>query len=536
MSDGKRCNVFRRSGALLGGWLTEFKSVALLALLAISFLPGQAAWTQTAPEASGPYSTLIIRNATIIDGSGAPARGPVDIVIKKNIIEQVVAADPVSRAKGLGPGSAVPSDGRVIDAQGMYVIPGLIDMHVHFFDFLPREYQYKLLLGHGVTTVRHFSQYAPEPDLAEKQRSAENKIIAPRLYVYGFWRAWPGDPRFTNAKDAPLVVREWKSKGVDGVKMADLPGEYPDIFKAVADEVHRQHMGLAVHISQNAVYPMNAVRVAADGATTIEHHYGYAESSFRNRKIQALPSDYNYMIEADRFFQTGAVWLQADLKRLHTEVIDSLLATAAKSGFAMVPTFVVYEPNRDLERVKTFPWHEKFTMPQLMQMWKPNPKNHGSYFTHWTSDNEAVWAQMFRRWMEFVQDYKNRGGQVAVGSDVGYIYGLWGFSTIREMELLEHAGFNPLEALHSATEVGAIALGNHQLGVIRPGYLADLVVLTANPLEDFKVMYGSGATRQKADGELTQVAGVKYTIRDGVVMDSQALLQDVQDMVAKAKK
>ena len=142
---------------------------------------------------------------------------------------------------------------------------------------------------------------------------------------------------------------------------------------------------------------------------------------------------------------------------------------------------------------------------------------------------------MYRRWMDFVEDYKNKGGKVAVGSDVGSIYCLWGFGTIREVELLEHAGFNPLEAFHSATEVGALSLGNTKLGAIRPGYSADLVLLTANPLDDVKIMYGTGATRQSPDGKTTQMKAVKYTIRDGVVMDSQALLRDAEKMVADAK-
>jgi imidazolonepropionase-like amidohydrolase len=494
---------------------------------------------QSEPQTAGPYGTLTIHNATLIDGTGSPARGPVDIIVKGNVIQQVVSADSVSRARDGAASAPVSAGGRVIDATGMYVTPGLIDMHMHLNDSpgVPLEYIYKLLLGHGVTTVRTFSigQMTPDQMVAEKQRSAENKIVAPRLFVFPFWRADPNDPRFSTATDAAAIVREWKAKGVDGVKMAGLPGEYPDIFKAVADEVHAQHMGLAVHIAQEAVFPMNAVRVATEGASTIEHHYGYAESSFSDRKIQKLPPDYNYSSEPDRFYQTGAVWLQADLKKLHTDVIDALLAAQARTGFTMVPTMVIYEANRDLERAKTFPWHEKFTMPDLMALWQPNPKRHGSYFYHWTSTDEADWAQMYHRWMDFVQDYKNRGGQVAVGSDVGFIYQLWGFGTIRELELLEQAGFSPLEALHSATEVGAISLGDHHLGAIRPGYAADLLVLTANPLDDFKIMYGTGATRQTPDGRAVQVKGIKYTIRAGVVMDSQSLLQDVQNMVTKAK-
>lgn len=494
---------------------------------------------QTGPEAAGPYSTLIIRNATIIDGTGSPARGPVDIIVKNDTIEQVVAADAVSRSRDGAATEAAPAGGRVIDAKGMYVIPGLIDMHMHLNDSpgIPLEYEYKLLLGHGVTTVRTFNigNMTPAQMVAERDRIAANKEIGPRMYVFPFWRANPKDPRFSTAKDAAEIVREWKALGVDGVKMAGLPGEYPDIFKVVADEVHKQNMGLAVHIAQEAVYPMNAVRVAAEGASTIEHHYGYAESSFTDREIQKLPPDYNYSSEPDRFYQTGAVWLQANLKKLHSDVINSLLATQARTGFTMVPTMVVYEANRDLERAKTLPWHEHFTMPDVMAHWQPNPKSHGSYFYHWTSINEGDWAQMYHRWMDFVNDYKNRGGNVAVGSDVGSIYALWGFATIREMELLEQAGFSPLEALHSATEVGAISLGNHHLGAIRPGYTADLVVLTQNPLDDFKVMYGTGATRQAANGQAEQVKAVKYTIRAGVVMDSQAMLRDVRNMVDKAK-
>jgi photosystem II stability/assembly factor-like uncharacterized protein len=259
-------------------------------------------------------------------------------------------------------------------------------------------------------------------------------------------------------------------------------------------------MGLAVHIAQEAVYPMNAVRVAAEGASTIEHHYGYAESSFSDRQIQKLPPDYNYSSEPERFYETGAVWLQAELEKLHTSVIDSLLATSEKTGFTLVPTMVVYEANRDIERAKSLPWLKDFALPAIMAHWSPSPSAHGSYFYHWTSDDEADWAQMYRRWQDFVEDYKNRGGKVAVGSDVGSIYSLWGLATIREIALLEECSFSPLEALHSATEVGAISLGSHQLGAIRPGYLADLVVLTANPLEDIKVMYGTDATRQSEDG------------------------------------
>jgi hypothetical protein len=217
-------------------------------------------------------------------------------------------------------------------------------------------------------------------------------------------------------------------------------------------------------------------------------------------------------------------------------VIHSLLDSMHMTGFIMVPTFSIYEANRDVTRAANLPWHATYTLPVVMDSFLPNPAHHASYFYEWTSNKEADWARAYRRWLDFVNDYKNQGGLVAVGSDTGFLFELWGFGTIRELEMLEEAGFSPLEALHAATENGARVVKNPELGLIRPGYLADLVVLSENPLVDVKVFYGTGVTRVSADRKQVHEQCVKYTIRDGVVFDSQALLRDVRDMVTKAKQ
>ncbi|MGH9593919.1 MAG: amidohydrolase family protein, partial [Bryobacteraceae bacterium] len=292
----------------------------------------------------------------------------------------------------------------------------------------------------------------------------------------------------------------------------------------------------AVHIGQDGVYPMNAVQIAADGASTIEHHYGYPESSYSGQTIQDLPPDYNYSSEPDRFLETGRSWLQADVHKLHTDVINSLLDTMHRTGFIMVPTFSIYEANRDVTRAENLPWHNDYTLPVVMDSFRPNPAHHASYFFDWTSNKEADWARAYRIWMDFVNDYKNRGGVVAVGSDSGFLFSLWGFGTIRELEMLEEAGFSPLEAIHAATENGARVVKNPLLGVLRPGYLADLVVVSQNPLADIKVFYGVGVTRVSQDRKAVQEKCVKFTIKDGIVYDSQALLRDVREIVTKAKQ
>lgn len=511
-----------------------FGAALAAAALWLGCVVGIGAQSSATAESQGPYSTLVIRDATLIDGTGAPAAGPYDIVIKGDRITDVVPVNAISMARG----AQRPTGDRVIDAKGMYVMPGIVEMHAHVSSNknVPKDYIYKLYLGSGVTTIRTFNigSETPAQMVAERDAILANKQLGPRIYVYPFYRDGSG-PDASTPEGARKIVDQWHTLGVDGVKLAGMPGEYADTLRAIASEARKNGMGLAVHIAQQAVYQMNAVDVCQAGASSVEHHYGYAEAAFSDRTIQHLPADYNYANEAMRFLWTGQVWLQTNLNNLHTKVIDQLLDCYHKTGWTMDPTFVVYEGNRDVSRVQNLPWHKDYTLPAMMDYWAPNVEHHASFYFHWTSMDEATWARMFRRWLDFVNDYKNHGGAVSVGSDSGSIYDLWGFGTIRELELLENAGFTPLETIHAATEAGALNLGNKELGVIRPGYLADLVVLTANPLDDVKVLYGTGATRIGANGKIEQSSAVKYTIRGGVVYDAQALLRDVRAMVAQAK-
>lgn len=147
------------------------------------------------------------------------------------------------------------------------------------------------------------------------------------------------------------------------------------------------------------------------------------------------------------------------------------------------------------------------------------------------------WKENYRLWMTFVNEYKNRGGRVTTGSDSGFIFQLFGFAYIRELELLREAGFHPLEVMRSATFKGAEGLGQaDQLGSIEVGKLADMVLVSENPLQDLKVLYGTGAIRLDEDNQVYRAGGVAYTIKDGIVFDAKALLEDVAEMVKEAKK
>ncbi len=351
---------------------------AALALGAISYTPVAAEQAPAvAAEQAGPYPTLLVRNVTVIDGSGAPAYGPVNVVVKRNVIDRIDRVDPISAGRG---GAAAAQADRVIDGTGMYLMPGLVDGHTHVSSnsAVPADYIYKLLLGHGVTTVRVFNigNADPKAMVAEREKSAANQIVAPRMFIYPFWRG--SDPRYSTPEGARQVVDEWHALGVDGVKIASKPGLWPDVYHAIAEETRKFGMGVAVHIAQDGVYPMNAVEVAKEGAS-VEHHYGYPEASYSDRTIQDLPEDYNYSNEAERFLETGRSWLQADLKKLHGTVIDELLDAMHTRGFIMEPTFVVYEANRDVARAENLPWHHDYTLPVVMNSFRPDPSHHASY-------------------------------------------------------------------------------------------------------------------------------------------------------------
>ena len=139
--------------------------------------------------------------------------------------------------------------------------------------------------------------------------------------------------------------------------------------------------------------------------------------------------------------------------------------------------------------------------------------------------------------MTFVNEYKNRGGRVTVGSDNAFVFQVYGFGYIRELELLREAGFHPLEVLRSATLYGAQALGmEKEIGSVEIGKLADFVIIDQNPLENLQVLYGVGAIKLMDDNTVKRVGGIKYTIKDGIIYDSRKLLADVKRIVEEEKK
>jgi predicted amidohydrolase YtcJ len=188
-------------------------------------------------------------------------------------------------------------------------------------------------------------------------------------------------------------------------------------------------------------------------------------------------------------------------------------------------------------RARRAEWHEEYTLPSLWRFYLPSRISHGSYWHSWGTEQEVAWKENYKLWMTFLQEFKNRGGRVTAGSDSGFIFQLYGFAFIRELELLREAGFHPLEIIRSATLNGAEALGvADKLGSVEVGKFADMLIVDENPLENLQVLYGMGAIKLNENNEIIRVGGVRYTIKDGIIYDAKKLLDDVKKMVKEAKE
>lgn len=482
-------------------------------------------------EQGKQYQRLVIRNATVVNGRGTPAEGPVDIVIERDKIVDIIKTDAISLARQPA-GWQRPTGERMIDATGMYVLPGLVDMHVHVpldnHRVGPRgwEYVYKLLLGHGITTIRTCG-FGGEETLYEHRRLAElpGGPPIPRMVVlYGWPRHQPFAPDV--ARD---MVRQYRDGGADGIKLIDPVAE---VVEPVCDEVRKIGMtgGTAIHLSLSS--ETDAVQASNAGVTTIEHTYGIPEAALPG--AQAFPPEYNEMDELQRFRQSGHNWTEADR---YTDRVLGVLDLMIRNGTVWNPTMVVYEANRDLARARLSEWNDKYTTPALLKYWSPKPGVHASFHFDWRTADEIAWKRKYLIWMKYVNEFFARGGILTAGADAGSLYTLYGFSIVRELELFQESGLHPLDIVQIASTNAARVLNRPDLaGGVRRGFTADLAIVDGNPLANFKLMYGAGVD-SFLDDQVTKVkaGGVRWTIRAGTVFDARALMVEVEDYVNSCK-
>ncbi|HEX8837488.1 MAG TPA: amidohydrolase family protein [Candidatus Acidoferrum sp.] len=393
----------------------------------------------------------------------------VDVATGKELPDQTVVlqGDHIVSVAALDPTAAAPQ-GRVVDAHGAFLIPGLWDMHVHVQDLedLP------LYIANGVTGVRLMFGSKKTKELRARFASVPvaPDIVVGSAIVDGDPPVWPGSIVVHKPGDARRVVDEIKQRGADFVKIYDsIPR---GAFFALADEAGKQSIPFAGHLP----FAIRASEAADAGQRSIEHLTGIAIAcSSREQDLmkQLRPRQY------------------IENTNLHAEAVRSFDAAKCQALFAQfrrnrtwqVPTLAVHRAFGYLNDSHfTSDPRVAYMSEEVRRRWK---SSNDVRFRRWRPPEFELHRGLFRADEQMVGMMFRAGVPLLAGTDAMNPYCLPGFSLHDELVLLVQSGLTPLAALQAATLNPAEFLGrSDELGGIAPGKRADLVLLTADPLAD----------------------------------------------------
>jgi len=491
-----------------------------------------------APVHARQVRRLLIQHAMVINGTGTPAAGPLDILTEDGVISRMGASS-----------AGWPDADMVIDATGKWVMPGIINTHMHWHEErvgpMPIQYERNLYLAAGVTTAR---EVGGNFDKTKQWRaeSAAHTIIAPRMLLYPMLAdlVAPGQIYRKTPSEIRELVNSAKQRGADGIKLIGPLDR--DQAAAAVEQARLNGLRTTVHV---AVAETTARDYVDLGVNCIEHFYGVGDASLDG--LQDFPADQNMANEIHRFGRAGELYIQDNF---NPAKLTKLLEDMVAKGVAWSPTMSTYEANRDLIKAQNLPWYRDFLHPSLEEYYAPSLARHGTYWLGWTSTQEARWRKNYQVWMAALREFGLKGGIIGTGDDAGYLYGsLYGFGITRELELHEEAGFRPVEAIRHATVDGAKIVGlADRLGRIREGFIADILVVNGNPLQNLHVLNAAGADIMTFDGKpidnysgifdpadprvkVARGGGIEWTIKDGIPYHVPTLTKEVKDMVTKAR-
>ena len=444
------------------------KALSFAAVLVVAALQFVQARQSTQPK------SLVFTHVTIIDATGAPARPEMTVVITGDRITELGSATTIR----------IPKGARVVDATGKFLIPGLWDMHVHWFGF-DKAYL-GLFIANGVTGVRvmwgapvHFEW---RREIEEGKQTGPRMIISSTI-VDGPNPIWPSSIAVASEAEARQAVIKLKHDGYDFVKVYSLLPR--GAYFAIADESKKQGLSFAGHVP----FSVSAGEASDAGQKSIEHltglllacstrdeelRSGFVDAYLHPPSGQRLPGPARTRplnrLMLETFSPEKAATLFARFKRNHTWQCPTL--TVLRSGaFLNDPNF------RKDPRLKYLP-------TELIKAWDPA---NDYRFRDRTADDFEVSRLVFQKHTELVGMMYRSGVDFLAGTDVGNPYCFPGFSLHDELELLVGAGMTPMAALQAATLNPARFLGRERdLGTVEKGKIADVVLLERNPLEDIR--------------------------------------------------
>ncbi|MEO6903575.1 MAG: amidohydrolase family protein [Bacteroidia bacterium] len=438
------------------------------------------------PTASSQTSTqFVIKNVSVITmASPNEITSNATVVIKDNHIESI--------------NGSFPENAKIIDGKGKYLIPGLIDVHVHLLT--DKSFGRKTptqkpdltfntqdimtpLIANGVTTVLDLN--STMETFSEKKEIEKGYVIGPRIALAALINGGTGEGRIANtAEEGRIMVRNAKAEGYDFIKTySQLSVE---AFTAIVDEAYKQ------------------------GLKTV----GHIPNAFKGNLEKAFVPHFGMVAHAEEFSKYSDSF----------DIQDALnFAKLAKdNGTWLSPTLTtivwIAKQTHSIECIQNSPTL-KYVHPLIQSKWLTA----NNYVKRATLENAAYFDNMVKFHFQLVKSFKEAGVPIVAGTDAGVSGVVLGFSLHDELELLVEAGLTPEEALNSATILPARWLGiDTQLGTIETGKLADLILLDDNPLTDIKnarkiagvFVNGKWLDRKELNKRLFDLASRNTALRD----------------------
>jgi imidazolonepropionase-like amidohydrolase len=401
---------------------------------------------------------IALVGGNVISGAGDPVLRDAVVVIRQGHIETVSPRE----------GFEIPKTALVVDVTGSWIIPGLIDGHVHTERWALGRY-----VAAGVTSVRDVHGQE-DSILALREQVSLGGLVAPRIYSAG---AMIDGPPATYADATEVRTAEQARKAVDARAVAGV--DYlkiythitPELLKPLLDEASTFNLKVTAHLGLT-----DALTAARMGVSSIEHLTGIPEATSEKPD--------RFYAEHRASFWRGWTYFEKSWAGLDSAGLHRVAVALAEAHVANVPTLVLHETLSRLDDPAMLNQPDLKTVPDsVVRRWNlPDMVARAG----WTANDYPAFRASRHGEDLFLREFRAAGGRIVAGTDAGTQMIVPGLSLHTELELLVNAGLTPSDAIQTATHNTAQLLGADSLGLIAPGKVADLVVLRSNPLSDIR--------------------------------------------------
>jgi imidazolonepropionase-like amidohydrolase len=412
--------------------------------------------------------------------AGAPALPDQTVLIAKERIATL----------GLSDTTAIPRGAQIVDARGKFLIPGLVDMHVHLTAAGEpdgsRKFMLPLLLANGITSVRDMGSFL-ESIFPLRREIAEGKRLGPQIVTPGpYLDGSPPSfqPTFvvSNSVEANELVHQLVSRGVDFIKVQSILGR--DAYFAIAQAAQREHIVFAGHVPDR----VTAAEAAGAGQHSIEHLTNILRGCSRDEP-KLMREQFYITAQEQSTAQSRAHesrWLHRLLDEYSYEKAAQLLAKFKEKDVWQTPTLVLLKNDAfpTLENSATPDQRARLIPARTLDTWK---KSRTDQMKAVSAQDSQLHTELLRKSMLIVAEMQKAGVKILAGTDSPAPYVFPGSGLHDELQLLVEAGLTPFEALQTATSRPAeFFRTTSDSGTVQAGKFADLVLLDGNPLDSIR--------------------------------------------------